>query len=616
MSDDGWGDDNEWDNGGGVAEESQHTETEIGGGDDGDGGNGGGGGGGGGDNKCRNCRQEGHFASDCPNPEVCRRCKKEGHKKDECPEPAKCYNCRQEGHETNECPEPEKCRRCKEEGHKVADCPKPQVCNRCGEEGHMVRECTQEEQTRTYTNEEGQEREIYVPKEDAPVEELFQLGISAGINFEKYKNIPVKVTGENKPNSIETFAAANLRPLLMENIQKCGYKIPTPIQKHGIPIIMAKRDIMGCAQTGSGKTASFLLPIIHQLIVEDADSNQGSRAAPQALVVTPTRELANQIYTEARKFCAGSMLKCRVAFGGTSSNFQNNRLRQGCNILVCTTGRLLDFAEKGVVSFENLKFIVLDEADRMLDDGFMPDVQKVMENDNLPPKEHRQTMLFSATFSDDVQSAAQEFLKDDYLFLTVGMVGGLCGDVKQEFIKVEQFDKREKLEEILNSPDRNPTDRTLVFVQTKKNADFLTSNLLQEGLPANSIHGDRFLSQRFEALENFKSGEKPILIATAVAARGLDIKGVEVVINYDLPRDVDEYVHRIGRTGRVGNPGRAISLVDAEENADVVKKIVTRLAEAKLPVDDWLAEVAEGASGGGDEATANGDGGDDDDEWG
>merc|ERR1719516_553815 len=223
--------------------------------------------------------------------------------------------------------------------------------------------------------------------------------------------------------------------------------------------------------------------------------------------------------------------------------------------------------------------------------------------------------MFSATFPDEIQQACQEFLRDDYLFTTVGMIGGVCTDVTPEFIKVEHFEKRDKLDEILQDPDRNPLDRTLVFVQTKKNADFVCANLCQNGLEATSIHGDRFLSQRFEALDNFKSGIKPILVATAVAARGLDISGVEVVINYDLPRDVDEYVHRIGRTGRVGNPGRAISLVDAEENADVVKKIVTRLAEAKLPVDDWLAEVAEGASGGGDEATANGDGGDDDDEW-
>ena len=203
--------------------------------------------------------------------------------------------------------------------------------------------------------------------------------------------------------------------------------------------------------------------------------------------------------------------------------------------------------DKGNINMENLQYLVLDEADRMLDDGFMPDVQKILENPNTPDKDKRQTLLFSATFSDDVQTAAQEFLKQNYLFLSVGLIGGVCSDVKQEFLKVDQFDKREKLEELLQAPDRNPTDRTLVFVQTKKNADFVTANLCQNGLEAVSIHGDRFLSQRFEALENFRSGLKPVLVATAVAARGLDIRGVELVINYDLPREVDEYVHRIGK---------------------------------------------------------------------
>ena len=406
-----------------------------------------------------------------------------------------------------------------------------------------------DEVTRTYEDAEGNMKEVYVPAPDAPVDELFNMGISVGINFEKYKSIPVEVTGDDKVKPITTFEAAGLRPLLLENIKKCSYKTPTPIQKHGIPIILAGRDMMGCAQTGSGKTCAYMVPIIHSLIAQDADPGSGSRAAPQAVVLTPTRELANQVYSEARKFAAGSNIKCRVAFGGTSSSFQNSRLQQGCNILVSTTGRFIDFMDKGNINMENLQYLVLDEADRMLDDGFMPDVQKILENPNTPDKDKRQTLLFSATFSDDVQTAAQEFLKQNYLFLSVGLIGGVCSDVKQEFLKVDQFDKREKLEELLQAPDRNPTDRTLVFVQTKKNADFVTANLCQNGLEAVSIHGDRFLSQRFEALENFRSGLKPVLVATAVAARGLDIRGVELVINYDLPREVDEYVHRIGKLG-------------------------------------------------------------------
>merc|ERR1719470_141331 len=255
MADDGWGDDEGW--GSGAAAPAPKS------------GGGGGkgcfkcgeeghmsrecptGGGGGGDNKCRNCRKEGHMVAECPDPETCRRCRKEGHMVADCPEPEKCFNCRQEGHGTADCPEPEKCRRCKKEGHKVIDCPEPQVCNRCGQEGHMVRECTEEETTRQWVDEEGKTQESYVPKADVVAEELFKLGISSGINFGKYENIPVSVTGDNKPEPLTAFSAAGLRPMLMENVTKSGYRVPTPVQKNSIPIIMAGRDLMACAQTGS-----------------------------------------------------------------------------------------------------------------------------------------------------------------------------------------------------------------------------------------------------------------------------------------------------------------------------------------------------------------------------
>ena len=305
---------------------------------------------------------------------------------------------------------------------------------------------------------------------------------------------------------------------------------------------------MGCAQTGSGKTASYLIPIIDKLLADSADPAGGTSASPQVVIVTPTRELADQIYHEARKFGAGSNLKARLAVGGTSTGFQSRRMLEGCNILVATTGRLKDFTEKWLISFERLQFLVLDEADRMLDQGFMPDIEEVVGNDTMPPKDKRQTLLYSATFSDEVQEAAKEFLSQDYLFVSVGMVGALCSDVNQEFIQVSKDEKRDKLEEILSHPDRDPQERTLIFVETKKSADFLCSNLCQEDLPATSIHGDRFQSQRYEALDDFKTGKKPILVATSVAARGLDISGVGCVINYDLPKEgrEDDYVHRIG----------------------------------------------------------------------
>ena len=184
--------------------------------------------------------------------------------KDDCPEPEKCFNCRQEGHNTNDCPEPEKCRRCKKEGHKVMDCPEPMMCNNCQQEGHMQRDCPLPEVTRQWTDEEGKTQESYVPKDDIVAEELYKLGITSGINFAKYENIPVSVTGDNAPTAIKAFSAAGLRPMLMENVTKSGYRVPTPVQKNAIPIIMGGRDLMACAQTGSGKTAAFLLPIIHK----------------------------------------------------------------------------------------------------------------------------------------------------------------------------------------------------------------------------------------------------------------------------------------------------------------------------------------------------------------
>jgi len=571
-------------------------------------------GGGSRDNKCRNCRQEGHMANDCPEPEVCRRCRKEGHQVADCPEPEKCFNCRQEGHNTADCPEPEKCRRCKKEGHKVSDCPEPQVCNRCGMEGHMVRDCTEEEKTRQWTDDDGNIKETYVPKEDMVAEDLFKLGIASGINFAKYESIPVSVTGENIVPAITEFRQAGLRPLLLENVIKSGYSKPTPIQKNAIPIVMAGRDLMACAQTGSGKTAAFLLPIINKLISSQGEAVAGSCVYPQALVITPTRELALQIYNEARKFAQGSMIKPAVAYGGTSTGYQARKLQLGCNILVATPGRLLDYVEKGRVGFKSLEFLVLDEADRMLDMGFMPEIQKCVENENMPEKGKRQTLMFSATFPDDIQTAAQDFL-NDYLFCTIGVVGGVCSDVEQSFYEVAKFDKREKLEEILNDAGRDPTERTLVFVQTKKNADFLASHLSQEGMPTTSIHGDRLQREREEALYDFRTGSKPILVATAVAARGLDIPGVAHVINYDMPDDVDEYVHRIGRTGRVGNLGKATSFYDAEQDTDVTGPIVQMLAAAGIAVPDWLAEAGENAGGGGGGVNATGGDDDEDDEW-
>ncbi|CAH2089620.1 unnamed protein product [Euphydryas editha] len=413
----------------------------------------------------------------------------------------------------------------------------------------------------------------YVPPEPTDnEEEIFSSTISSGINFDKFDCIAVKVTGENPPRAIESFETANLRKYVLDNILKSGYKKPTPIQKHAIPIIMAGRDLMGCAQTGSGKTAAFLLPIINTLLQDPRDLITGPNgcAQPQVIIVAPTRELTLQIFNEARKFSHGSILKIAVAYGGTAVRHQGDNISRGCHILVATPGRLHDFVDRNRVSFGGVRFVVLDEADRMLDMGFMPSVEKMMEHSTMVPITERQTLMFSATFPEDIQHLAGRFL-NNYLFVAVGVVGGASADVEQIFHQVTKYEKQNMLKQLIQDNDGK---RILVFVETKRNADFIAAMLSEQQLLTSSIHGDRMQREREEALLNFKSGRHCILVATAVAARGLDIKNVDIVVNYDLPKSIDEYVHRIGRTGRVGNRGMAVSFYDSEK---VINKVIKLL---------------------------------------
>jgi len=576
------------------------------------------------DKGCRICKEEGHFARDCPNkkddgdgekkgcfkckgdhmasecelPDTCRKCKKEGHKAADCELPDTCHKCKKEGHMAADCELPDVCHKCRKEGHMAADCEEPDVCRFCGAEGHRAGDC-EAPKTHEVTKEDGTKVEIYFPTEITD-DKLFEQGIDRGINFDKFDNIPVKCGGENAPNPISSFEKMGLRQILMDNIKKSGYTKPTPIQKTAIPCILNGRDLMACAQTGSGKTGAFLLPIIHKILEAGNESNSGeSPQKPQAIIIAPTRELAVQIKDEARKFANESMCNSVVLYGGTSTGYQLQALFRGTNILIATPGRLMGMLEFGKISLENLKFLVLDEADRMLDMGFRPEIVKLCEHESMPPKGERQTLMFSATFPSEVQQLALDFLKD-YLFLTIGILGSANSDVTQNFAEVEKFKKRDALIEILKDVG---TSRTLVFVETKRNADFLASILSNEGFPTTSIHGDRLQREREEALRDFKTGKMPVLVATAVAARGLDIKGVAHVVNYDLPKTIDEYVHRIGRTGRVGNAGRATSFFDPAENSDIAGDLVRILADCQQEVPDYLKDA--GGAGGG---LAGGDG--------
>ncbi|XP_040888081.1 probable ATP-dependent RNA helicase DDX4 [Toxotes jaculatrix] len=433
-------------------------------------------------------------------------------------------------------------------------------------------------------------RITYVPPSLPEDEGSIFAHYATGINFDKYDDIMVDVSGTNPPKALMSFDEAALCESLRRNINKSGYVKPTPVQKHGIPIISAGRDLMACAQTGSGKTAAFLLPILQQLMADGvAASGFSELQEPEALIVAPTRELINQIFLEARKFAFGTCVRPVVVYGGVSTAHQVREIARGCNVLCGTPGRLLDMIGRGKVGLNKLRYLVLDEADRMLDMGFEPDMRRLVGSPGMPSKENRQTLMFSATYPEDIQRLAADFLKTDYLFLAVGVVGGACSDVEQTFIEVTKFSKREQLLDFLKTIG---TERTMVFVETKRQADFIATFLCQEKVPTTSIHGDREQREREQALADFRSGRCPILVATSVAARGLDIPDVQHVVNFDLPNNIDEYVHRIGRTGRCGNIGKAVSFYDPDVDSPLARSLVTVLSKAQQEVPPWLEEYA------------------------
>ncbi|KAH8353675.1 hypothetical protein KR084_012623, partial [Drosophila pseudotakahashii] len=394
-------------------------------------------------------------------------------------------------------------------------------------------------------------------------------------------------SGEDVPKAIKNFEDAKLRSIVGENVTKSGYKIPTPIQKVSIPVIAAGRDLMACAQTGSGKTAAFLLPILSKLLDDPQDLEIGK---PQAVIVSPTRELAIQIFSEARKFSFDSYLKISIVYGGTSFKHQNECITKGCHVLIATPGRLMDFVERTFITFDDTRFVVLDEADRMLDMGFSDPMRKFMTHPTM--RTEHQTLMFSATFPEEIQRLAGEFLRN-YVFVTIGVVGGACSDVQQTIYEVNKFAKRAKLMVSLKTglSQAQQADGTIVFVETKRGADFLASFLSETEFPTTSIHGDRLQSQREQALRDFKNGSMKVIIATSVAARGLDIKNIKHVINFDMPNSIDDYVHRIGRTGRVGNNGRATSFFDPDQDRALAGDLVKILEGANQTVPDFLSDM-------------------------
>lgn len=368
------------------------------------------------------------------------------------------------------------------------------------------------------------------------------------------------------------FKELKLSPLLLKALEEKGYITPSPIQEKAIPYVLDGRDVLGCAQTGTGKTAAFALPIIQNLM--NPEKKNHPKKVIRSLILTPTRELALQIAENFDQYGSHTSIKCAVIFGGVSSKPQIDALRHGIDILVATPGRLYDLFSQGEIDLKQVEIFVLDEADRMLDMGFIHDVKKII---SLLPKQ-KQTLLFSATMPSEIQALTEKLLHNPAR-IEVTPVSSTVDTIDASLYYVDKENKRPLLAYILDHED---ISSTLVFTRTKHGADRVAKFLTKSGIHAAAIHGDKSQGARQTALSHFKSGEIRVLVATDIAARGIDIEELSCVINFDLPNIPETYVHRIGRTGRAGLGGRAISFCDISEK-DYVKDI-EKLTGKRIPV--------------------------------
>lgn len=382
-----------------------------------------------------------------------------------------------------------------------------------------------------------------------------------------------------------SFESLGLIAELHRAVSEKGYSVPTPIQKQAIPVILEGRDLMGGAQTGTGKTAGFTLPLLQRLVESEQDKVYGNknqkkgRRPIRALVLTPTRELAAQVADSVTSYGRYMSLKSTVVFGGVSINPQKQKLIKGVDILIATPGRLLDHVNQRSVNLSNVDILVLDEADRMLDMGFIHDIKKVLA---LVPKK-KQTLLFSATFSDEIKKLANGLMKSPAL-VEVARRNAATETVAQVIHPVDKTRKRELLSFLIGS---NNWQQVLVFNRTKHGANRLAEQLNKDGITAAAIHGNKSQGARTRALADFKSGKVRVLVATDIAARGIDIDQLPHVVNFELPNVAEDYVHRIGRTGRAGNEGEAMSLVCVDELK--LLKDIEKLINREIP-----KEVIEG----------------------
>ena len=349
-----------------------------------------------------------------------------------------------------------------------------------------------------------------------------------------------------------SFTDLGLIPELLRAVEEAGYTEPTPIQAQAIPVVLAGQDVMGGAQTGTGKTAGFTLPLLQRLAPMASSSTSPARHPVRALIVAPTRELAMQVHESVQIYSKYLPLRSTCIYGGVDMDAQIAELRRGIEIVVATPGRLLDHVQQKTIILSQVEFLILDEADRMLDMGFIPDIRRII---SLLPAT-RQSLLFSATFSEEIRKLADTMLRNPQL-IEVARRNTVSETIRHLVYPVSSAAKRDLLAHLLTHGDAGPA-QTLVFVSTKFGCSRLARHLQKEGISADAIHGDKNQQQRTEALDNFKSGATRVLVATDVAARGLDVDDLPYVVNYELPGTPEDYVHRIGRTGRAG---KSLSLI-------------------------------------------------------
>ncbi|XP_022649951.1 probable ATP-dependent RNA helicase vasa-like isoform X2 [Varroa destructor] len=577
---------------------------------------------------CRKCNEVGHMARECYNASsgrnrgrfncgqsdhlkgvylessrdrACRKCNEERYIARDClsaPQRGSrvCFNCRQLGHKKSESPRqsgPLDCWNCHWEGHKSADCVnKPG--QRISKHGQPVPKPA-----------------TYVPGLGSVTEMMSELCYGNG-NIQRFDQDKVTVSDAAFAVPLQSFDEIGFCPVLLEKVNRLGYATLTPIQRFSIPVIMAGKDLIACSQTGSGKSAAFILPILQKIMNDKTLPDRASIAGkktqkPLVVVISPTRELCRQLNDHFRVISDETPRRIGVAYAYGRTHVQSNRgdIRRGTHVLCAVPGRLKQFLEDGTISFSEVRYIILDEADRMLDHGFEEDIRFFNAHKSMPPKENRQMLMFSATFPPEVEQLARQIMRSkNTVKVVVGTLGGVNADVTQSFIETQNFsEKREQLIKILDDyptvkrntqVDKSERDRIIVFVEQKKRADTIGLFLNLQGYATTTMHGDREQEQREEALRTLKQGEYPILVATAVAARGLDIKAVSLVINFDLPKDIDDYVHRVGRTGRVGRPGKAISFYNGESDSSLAPALIQALNECGQPVPDFLSNSASG----------------------